>query len=260
MKRSSGPRKTASNLPESIHQQLNMYAIAAGAAGVSVLALPQSSEAKIVYTPVNVKIVQNGGLFSFDLNHDGIPDFGLSNKYVATTSRAYGTLKVVQSRQANEIWGVNSKGILCAAALPEGIRVGPKGRFQKDPATGLVMALASFDTYFGPWLKVKQAYLGLKFVIKGKTHFGWARVKLSIDSISITATLTGYAYETIPGEAIKAGQKKEAADDPTNDDSSSGASLIDPIPDTPQPVSLGMLALGAQGVPLWQRKESALPE
>jgi hypothetical protein len=168
MQSSSGPRKTASSLSESIQKQLNMYAIAASAAGVSVLALAQSSEAKIVYTPVNVKIVQNGGLFSFDLNHDGISDFGLSNKYVATASRAYGTLKVVQSRQANEIWGVNSKGILCAGALPKGIRVGPKGRFQKDPATGLVMALASFDTYFGPWLKVKQAYLGLKFVIKGE--------------------------------------------------------------------------------------------
>jgi hypothetical protein len=47
MRRSSGPRKTASNLSELIHQQINMYAIAAGAAGLCVLGLAQPSEAKI---------------------------------------------------------------------------------------------------------------------------------------------------------------------------------------------------------------------
>jgi hypothetical protein len=34
--------------------------------------------------------------------------------------------------------------------------------------------------------------------------------------------------------------------------------LTNPIPDIPQPASLGILALGAQGVPLWRRKESGL--
>jgi hypothetical protein len=57
-----------------------------------------------------------------------------------------------------------------------------------------------------PWLHVKQAYLGLKFVIKGETHFGWARVKLSgLTGRGATVILTGYAYETIPGKPIIAG-------------------------------------------------------
>jgi hypothetical protein len=61
-----------------------------------------------------------------------------------------------------------------------------------------------------PWNNVKQAYLGLKFVIKGKTHFGWARLKVSVDplKLSITAILTGYAYETTPGKPIIAGATK----------------------------------------------------
>jgi hypothetical protein len=50
-------------------------------------------------------------------------------------------------------------------------------------------------------LNLKQAYLGLKFVIKGKVHFGWARAKVSV-GFSITAVLIGYAYETIPGKPI----------------------------------------------------------
>jgi hypothetical protein len=43
-------------------------------------------------------------------------------------------------------------------------------------------------------------YLGLKFVIKGKTHYGWARLAVSAQRFVVTATLTRYAYETVPGK------------------------------------------------------------
>jgi hypothetical protein len=46
MKRSSGPRKTA-NLSDSLHQHLNMYALAASAAEVNMLALARPAEAKL---------------------------------------------------------------------------------------------------------------------------------------------------------------------------------------------------------------------
>jgi len=213
MKRSSGSRKTA-NLSKSAHQQLSMYALAASAAGVGTLILAQPAQAKVVYTPANIKIVQNGGLITFDLNHDGIPDFGLSNKFTSFSSNELWTLKAVQTRQANEI----REGLpcyeeeLCAAALPQGVKIGLEGQFQQDPRSGLLMiqlAICDSCSNNGPWLNVKQAYLGLKFVIKAKTHFGWARVKLSHNMYGpIQATLTGYAYETIPGKSIIAGQTK----------------------------------------------------
>jgi hypothetical protein len=106
------------------------------------------------------------------------------------------------------------------------------------------------------WFSATNRYLGLKFKIKGKIHFGWARLSV-VGRQRITATLTGYTYETIPGKAIKAGQTKGTADNPSNGDLGPGASLTNPIPDTPQPASLGMLALGAQSVPLWWLKESS---
>ena len=91
----------------------------------------------------------------------------------------------------------------------------------------------------------------------GKVHFGRARVKVSfVNNQGMTAFLTGYAYEAIAGKSIKAGQTKEAADDPANEDFGPGASLNSPVPDKPQPISLGMQALGAQGVPVWRRKEN----
>jgi hypothetical protein len=75
---------------------------------------------------------------------------------------------------------------------------------------------------------------------------------------AITAVLTGYAYETIPNKPIITGKTKGPDDGSVEqqNDPGPGASLISPIPETPQPASLGMLALGAQGVPLWRRKET----
>lgn len=104
MKRSSLPRKTA-NLPESIHQQLSMYVLAAG---VGALCLTQAAEAKVVYTPANVRIVPNAGLVRIDLNHDGIADFGLSNTFKTLSSETFAALKVKKLRPVNEVWEVFS--------------------------------------------------------------------------------------------------------------------------------------------------------
>jgi hypothetical protein len=118
------------------------------------------------------------------------------------------------------------------------------------------MAVSDLRGQFGPWLHVKQAYLGLKFVIKGKTHFGWARVNVSSGYHSVQATLTGYAYETIPNKPIVAGKTKG----PDEISMQEPDATLD-IP-TPTPASLGLLALGAPGLSIWRREESvvAAPE
>jgi hypothetical protein len=235
-------------LHESLNQQLSMYAVAASAAGVGMLALAQPAEARIVYTPANVRIVQNKGLIFFDLNHDGIPDFALSNRTSATSFKVYGAVQVFRAQPTNEVWGATSHSRSCAAALPKDKSIGPKGAFVADPS-GLIMADRSFDTgSFGPWLKVRQAFLGLKFQIKGKTHFGWARVRIDLDTKSITATLTGYAYESIAGKPIEAGQTR-GPDEITQE--------LDAAFKTPMPVpaSLGLLAAGTPALSIWRREE-----
>ena len=236
MKPSQLPRKTA-NLSEPIHQQLSMYALAASAAGVGALCFAKPAEARIVYTPAHVAIKANGGLFPIDLNHDGTPDFGLSNKWYSNGEGDYRTLQAFQSQPANEIWMTKSKACSAfsasaAAAVPKGKRIGSKRDFQHN-GRGVVMALALKTGSCGEWLGKSnfQAYLGLKFTIKGKIHFGWARVK--VDTLQtqqkFSATLTGYAYETIPGKPIIAGATKDT-------------DVVTVQPNAP--VSLGRLALG----------------
>jgi hypothetical protein len=74
----------AKSLSLLLEHRLSAYTVAATAAGVGALCLGPAAEAKVVYTPANVRIVQNGGLFRIDLNRDEIADFGLSNRHKAT--------------------------------------------------------------------------------------------------------------------------------------------------------------------------------
>jgi hypothetical protein len=271
MKRSSGPRKTASNLSESVHQQLSVYAVAAVVAVVSVLALTQPSEAKIVYTPANVVLSCPharrdanivgivGGCnqqYNLDLNHDGVTDFT-----IAVHTEDSGICNIGASADelpASGNGAIGSGGY--AAALMQGAPIGHSQQFQGSRRT---MAFDGVEPdcreiHGGPWFNVTDGYLGLSFRRNGRTHYGWARLNVYVSAKEgfSQATLTGYAYETIAGKSIIAGQTKGAADDSTNDDFGPGASLTSPVPD--KPASLGMLALGAQGVPIWRRKESVL--
>jgi hypothetical protein len=45
-------------------------------------------------------------------------------------------------------------------------------------------------------------------LIQGKTHFGWARVRMGGRSKSFVATITRYAYEAVPNRPILTGKTK----------------------------------------------------
>jgi hypothetical protein len=233
MKRSSRPRSTAT-LSRPVQHQLNLYALSATAAGVGLLALAQPAEAKIVYTPTH-QVIRYGNWANLDLNHDGITDFIVGvNLYVNFTSARLAAY--YGNTSANTIRSY--KGL--ADAYPRGIRVGPKKNRSRvrAPGQGPVGVLMEFVSCVsrcrsgGNWLNVKNRYLGLSFVIKGKTHYGWARLNASVTpSHQVRGVLTGYAYETIPGKAIITGKTKGP---------------------TVYPASLGHLAAGASAIPTWR--------
>jgi hypothetical protein len=262
MKRSPGPRKTA-NLSESVHRQLNMYTLAASAAGVSLFALTQPAQAEIVYTPAEMKIKKNlDPGFPLDLNNDGQPDFwfrGTYSHYSVSWLDLYGA----QQGQNAPITGVRNQRNNYAAALPFGVQIGSSKVFADHTSVRMASHYPGGSKFFGPWANggagFQHRYLGLKFQINGETHFGWARLKIKISNDVIVAYLIGYAYETVPNKPIIAGAQK-GTDDRTLDQPD--AALASPIPDTPQHATLGLLALGAPGLSIWRREESvaATPE
>jgi hypothetical protein len=247
------PRKEI-KLPSTIDRQLSAYALAASVAGVGILALAEPAEAKIVYTKTD-QFVVNSKIY-FDLNQDGKNDFSISgNSSSQQTTWGYSTvirkgLNAGTAQGGNAIWSMSSGSQqVCAAALPSGVLVGPRGRFK----AGKPYAMAFYFVLFPagapvtgcPWVN-KDAFLGLKFLINGKTHYGWAGFQANVGS----GTLTGYAYETVPNKPIFTGQKNgpvHAGKSPTRPQA-----LAAPA-QSPQPATLGALALGAPGLAIWRR-------
>jgi hypothetical protein len=205
-----------------------MYALAASAAGVGMLTA-QQAEARIVYTQTH-KVIGLNGSYKLDVNHDGIADFKIFDSYLYSVVYNINRLFVTPYR-LNGVQETRN----AAAADVQGARIGPNSFFLYRQAEMCSAATGNSHTRsYGPWLNVKNRYLGLRFKIKGKTHYGWARLTVTVDDIQIKAILTGYAYETIPNHSIRAGEIADGIDDP----------IPDPVSYSPQPATLGRLALG----------------
>jgi hypothetical protein len=226
-------------LSKPLHRDLGAYALAAGAAGVSALALSAPADAQIVYTPAHELIGSNGSI-SIDLNHDGIADLTIREVPCssATSRLNANSLQVLPAQTGG---GVRMGGYtLFAAALSGGAKIG-----QLDPFVPGSAVMANWTNsggyYFGSWVSAKGMYLGIRFAIDGETHYGWARLSATYSPRrkDIVALLTGYAYETEPNGGIRAGDKGQggSAAQPTTP-------LTRPAETDPQKLTLGALALG----------------
>jgi hypothetical protein len=264
MKRSRSAR-TPAQLPESTLRRLNTYALAASAAGLGMMVPAQPADARIVYTPAHVVIGKNRS-FLIDLNHDGMPDFGVRNQQFISSNRRVNKIHADPREDGGGIMETHGGGYYFSfAALKRGVRIGYGDAFVL-PQYGMGILVAQcmsrrgtnsappcssklYNTV-GDWVNVKNRYLGLMFPIHGRTHYGWARfsVEVSRKPFGARAILTGYAYETIPNKAIIAGKTK-GRDEVGFEDPN--ATLNMPTRET---AGLGLLALGAPGLSIWRRE------
>jgi hypothetical protein len=238
----SKPRVSRRNRsPISLNRRLDHkllgYGVAASAACVGVIALASPSEAQIVYTATN----QTGETFALDLNNDGITDFTIRN---SVSSGCLGPECVFQNLTVtpngqNAVVGTYGDNFF-AQGLPILANVGPAQNFR----TGWIQMdrckATQTSGYFSGSFERGTHYLGLAFSINGQTHYGWARFRVTVERrCNAHITLTGYAYETIPGEPIRAGE--------TTNHKTSAA-------ERPQ-ATLGALALGSVSVEAWRRDD-----
>jgi hypothetical protein len=242
-------KRQPARLTSKLDTSLIAYALAATAAGVSVLATAEPAEARILAKSVNIEIPLNGGVIEFDVNQDGVPDFGLSARIyefagVAPTGNFSSSLRVIPAQAGNAVWAVSSHKDGCAAAVRGGLSIDNARPFEPEP---LIMVEAAGSYTRGrsshcPWHGAHPPYLGLKFLIDGQMHYGWARVMVAERS----AVLTGFAYETVANTAITAGKTKESSD-----------ADIQAMDNSPSPAglqTLGGLALGSSEM-AWKRPE-----
>jgi hypothetical protein len=237
------PVRVPKQVSESLHHRLNSYAIVASAAGVGLLALAQPAEARIIYTPANIKLRPNRSYY-LDINHDGVRDFELDNVNVSPRSCTCYIQQVLVTKKQNGkgIWGTSHNPLSYASALSSGVQIGSNRKLtagQKLMWGGSVNKSnhSSYRTY-GLWKNAENRYLGLKFIsVRGQqVHYGWARLSVTVAGKPpyATAVLTGYAYETIPNKPIIAGKTHGG-----------------------NQATLGHLATGASAIPAWRVKPTA---
>jgi len=202
---------------------------AAGAAGMGVLASGPSAKADIIFTPADVVLSPNSS-FLIDFNHDGANELHLfdlkggisTSGLVAASGIGNGNQVVIRSTQFRQ-----------ASALLPGAKIGPSANFYRD---GL-LAYCYFGLFGGPWTSVENGFLGVKLSLNGQTYFGWAELTVTkAEGLNnVEATLEGYAYNNVPHAPILAGQG---------------------LP-SPEPGTLGLLALGSLGLGYWRRRSQS---
>lgn len=257
--------KVSSN---NLDRRLSPYSLAAAVAGVSVLALVQPAAGEVVVTEKTIQIPLSslgaeGVGISFANN--GVTDVKLILSSFSIFGANGNTLKAVNSTEGQGVLGHHVARQDWASALPLGAKIGASANFVSAPGCagayfsycGVELAATHTSSFGsrgvgGPFAgSPKNAYLGVRFQIDGELHYGWVRLTVNTAIGRRTkAKITAYAYETEPNQPIWAGSTEEATAEaqlpegivPENIQSQSGPSL-------------GMLALGANGLSLWRREE-----
>lgn len=252
MNRPPRQSRTDHRIPET-SKRLNLYAMAASAAGVSLLAMTQPMEAEIIFTPSHL-VIGAGGIHRYDLDvdGDGVTDFAIQAAHRCNTDQCFYNLfdrmppgNGIVARARGGGWSPE------AEVLKRGTPIGSSRRFFAKN-----VSMASF--YFGGggssangnWANVSNRFLGLSFKINGETHYGWARLSVKDANLEITAVITGYAYETEPNKPINAGDQGRGSDAGNTTGHPQGAS-VETAPTQKVP-TLGLLSLGALGLNEWR--------
>jgi hypothetical protein len=179
----------------------------------------QPSLAEIVYTQTNVSITV-GGSSDIDLNRDGIADFTVKSKliqaYCQLGDEYVWSLSVIPATWSGVVVAPGNTWSDYASALRIGALIGSHQSFYPSSS---IMAEVYWGTCSsgsaGQWLNQHGRYLGFQFQgTDNVIHYGWAMVSNAVyldgkGHLQTATVLSGYAYETIAGQEIQAGQMSE---------------------------------------------------
>jgi hypothetical protein len=275
---SSSRLKMSSKLSESLHRNLGAYALAAGAAGVAVLACSVPADAAPVCKNPHLTIP---GTNTYALNPAGqqIAPFNIVDTFNNPSSNSFGWWNrgffTPNSAGANAVLDKNG----FPADLAAGASIGPAAQFGPGKSYGLLFTYGYGSGRRGR-LKDHQGnlqfgqdnYFGFKFSVSGQVHYGWVRLHVTFgrgtDGQSTSTHILSYGYESTPNTAILAGscnasiasagpaledQKANVARESSSSDHA--ATVASTTGDDAASASLGLLALGSEGIPLWRRKQ-----
>jgi hypothetical protein len=253
-------RRNRVALPEQLNRRLNAYALAAGAAGVAVLACAMPAEAEPICKEFSARLTHTNN-FPLYLTRPAVAPFNIAqvtnSTFRSRTTTGIGTLQWWN----RAFFTPNTSGakVLLSNGLPanlaSGAAIGPGGDFGPRNSSGLLFTYGKGEYSYrgGGGTKLKHKgnlnltqtdYVGFQFKDPVGVHYGWARLSVSFESgrgktQHTIVDITGFGYESVADTAIAAGGCSESSTLPTSAD----ATL------TPKASgSLGLLALGNEGL------------
>ncbi len=219
---------------------LSLLALASGA-----MAIPQTSNADIIYTDLRASPAQVGFSGAADYVVNNLPGGAFLRFFrsvMTTTSPFTRSTNVVRVQGSNRRYvGVKDDVNGFAAVVSVAAQPGPVwGQIPGGSFTGGAMGVSS--TFLGGRNPGAYASKYLAFVFFDSTHslrdtYGWVNVGLSYTANGPDVTIFGYAYDN------------------TGSQIPMGAGV--PEPSSTALLALGALTLGAAGVRKWRRNRAA---
>lgn len=200
-------------------RQLKRYGVQRMKHALLLLALiATQAKAQIIYTDVEPDTTITQGpigstVYALDINNDGIPDATLTASRTSTNNSVFlGTSNGSQALMCCVI--LMTRAISYAAFIgsdPSGTNAswgtGQDARLRQFPTTGGGGPGGGHGggnpIPFGDWSNPTDRYLALRFSLGGDWYYGWVRVSVSSGASSFT--IRDYAYNSVPGEGILAG-------------------------------------------------------
>jgi len=248
-------------ISKSLNRQIGLYSVAAAVAGVSMLALAEPAVGEVIVTkktlPVPVGTESNPKPLYLSMANNGINNISLSLTQDSFNPGRTILVDTVDPKNDRIVMGGTWDPY--ALALAQGAKIGPSNANFSYGGLVEFSATSNGVKYCkGYWAAPlqhfigcgtpKNKYMGVSFVLNGKTHYGWIRLVVRTTSDKngppLTATVTEYAYEGVANETINAGSTTSTAEVPAEN----VQKRVGP--------SLGSLAAGAEGMPLWRREET----
>ncbi len=193
------------------NERLKRYTAISG----SILAASTGVNAQIIYTDVNpdTTIIQTN-VYALNLDGDANIDFNLfAYNYIASTTN-YDFVFIAPSSGNSVIATSNIySGVYFPLALNLNDPIDNYAIFASPSASASfpgmflqfnIVYSSSSSLPLGNWGGQTDKYLGLKFLIGGNTHYGWARMDVAADAKSFV--LKDYAYNATPNTGLLAGQ------------------------------------------------------
>jgi len=179
-----------------------VFRVLRAATWIGVVALSQPAEAEVIFSGArDLRVNSSVLLLDLDLDGDGVVDF----QFTLFNNWGMHKLEINGAASGYDSFPVDSSSWV--SCLGVGDLIPFSGALWSSSSAYLAYTIAGVGFHTGGNFLGQGGYIGVQFAGTGGTHYGWIGFQGSTDALE--GRITGWAYESVPGEAILAGSSPE---------------------------------------------------